>query len=157
MYSASHLLSCAAIGFENNFCYLCFMKKFQIGDQSKISVKVTDQMIRTFADFSGDYNPVHLDEEFAAKSLFGRRIAHGMITACLISRALATEIPGPGAIYLGQTLKFKAPVFVEDEIVITLKVTALREEKGILTIQTQAHKVNGELVLDGEATVLAKA
>lgn len=131
--------------------------KFNIGDQASIKATVTDKMIREFAQMSGDLNPIHLDEEFAAKSRFGRRIAHGMITGCLISRALATELPGPGALYLSQSLKFTSPVFVDDEIEISLKVTAIKEEKNILTIETLAHKSGGELVAKGEALVMSHA
>jgi len=130
---------------------------FIIGDQASIKAIVTDKMIREFAQMSGDHNPIHLDEEFATKSRFGRRIAHGMITGCLISRALATELPGPGALYLSQSLKFTSPVFVDDEIVISLTVTAIKEEKKILTIETIARKSSGELVAKGEALVMAQA
>lgn len=131
--------------------------EFQVGDKATIRVEVSDKMVRDFAELSGDRNPIHLDEEFAKATRFGRRIAHGMITGCLISRALATELPGPGAVYLGQTLKFTAPVFVGEEIEIELTVTAVRPEKKILTIETLARKRGGELVVKGEATVMAKA
>lgn len=128
--------------------------KFQVGDKATIRVKITDKIIRDFAELSGDKNPIHLDDSFAANSRFGRRIAHGMITACFISRLLATELPGPGAVYLGQSLKFTAPVFVDDEIEIEATITAVREEKNILTIETNARKLGGEAVVKGEATVL---
>ena len=130
--------------------------KFQIGQEAKIRVKITDKMVRDFADLSGDHNPIHLDEAFAAKTRFQRRIAHGMLTACLVSRLLATELPGPGAVYLGQTLKFTAPVYLEDEVELVARITAIREDKGILTLETLARRVsNGELVLKGEATILS--
>ena len=112
--------------------------KFQIGQSAKIQVPVTDAMVRAFAELSGDKNPIHLDDAFAAQSRFGRRIAHGMITGALISRALATELPGPGAIYLSQNLKFTAPVFVGEEISICLTISGIREEKNILNLETIA-------------------
>ncbi len=128
-----------------------------MGQSAKVKVQVTDAMIRGFAEISGDRNPVHLDDEFAKTTRFGRRIAHGMITGALISRALATELPGPGAIYLGQSLRFVAPVYVDEEIEIHLRITQVKEEKGILTIETLARRLNGEPLATGEATVLAKA
>lgn len=133
------------------------MRKFEMGQSAKVKVQVTDAMIRGFAEISGDRNPVHLDDEFAKTTRFGRRIAHGMITGALISRALATELPGPGAIYLGQSLRFVAPVYVDEEIEIHLRITQVKEEKGILTIETLARRLNGEPLATGEATVLAKA
>jgi 3-hydroxybutyryl-CoA dehydratase len=130
---------------------------FKVGDQASLKVKVTDQMVRDFAELSGDKNPIHLDEAFAAGTRFKKRIAHGMLTSCFISRLLATDLPGPGAVYLGQTLKFTAPVYIEDEVEITVKITAIREEKGILTLETLARRVsNGELLVKGEATALAQ-
>ncbi len=132
------------------------MSKFQIGDSKAIEVQITDSMVRDFAKLSGDFNPIHLDDAFAATTRFKRRIAHGMIAAGLISRAVATELPGAGAVYLSQTLKFTAPVFIDDVIIIELKVKAIREEKNILTLETICRrKSNGETVLEGEALVLA--
>lgn len=128
--------------------------KYRIGQTAKIEVNVSDAMVRSFAELSGDKNPIHLDEAFAAKSLFKKRIAHGMITGALISRALATELPGPGAIYLSQQLKFTAPVFVGETIEISLEISAIREDKGILTITTNAKKLSGEFVAKGEALVM---
>jgi 3-hydroxybutyryl-CoA dehydratase len=128
--------------------------KFQVGQSAKIQVKVTDAMVRAFAELSGDKNPIHLDDAFAAQSRFKKRIAHGMITGALISRALATELPGPGAIYLSQSLKFTAPVFVDEEISINLTISGIREDKNILTLETIAQKLTGETVAKGEATVM---
>lgn len=131
--------------------------KFQVGQTASLKVKITDQMVRDFAELSGDKNPIHLDEAFAAQTRFKRRIAHGMLTGCFISRLLATEMPGPGAVYLGQTLKFTAPVYLEDEIEVTATITAVREDKGILTLETIARRLpSGELLVKGEATALAQ-
>jgi len=132
------------------------MSKFQVGDSKTIEVQITDAMVRDFAKLTGDFNPIHLDDAFAATTRFKRRIAHGMIAAGLISRAIATELPGAGAVYLGQTLKFTAPVFIDEVITIELKVKAIREEKNILTLDTICRrKSDGSTVLEGEATVLA--
>ncbi|MGE3262173.1 MAG: MaoC family dehydratase [Bacteriovoracia bacterium] len=131
--------------------------KFKVGDKASVRVTVTDKMIRDFAELSGDKNPVHLDDAFAKTTRFGRRIAHGMITGALISRALATELPGPGAVYLTQSLKFTAPVFVDEEIIIELTVLNIREEKGFLTIETKALKADGKPAATGEALVMVQA
>lgn len=127
---------------------------FKVGDRVSITVKVTDEMVRKFAEVSGDYNPIHVDEEYAKKTRFKRRIAHGMLSGALISRALAEHL-GPGGVYLSQTMKFLNPVFIDDEITIDILVTALREEKGIGTVDTIVRKTNGDLVVKGEAMIMA--
>lgn len=126
---------------------------WKIGIKKKVSVKITDQMVRQFAELSGDRNPIHLDEEHAKKTRFGRRIAHGMISGAIISRALAMEL-GSGGIYLSQTLKFLKPVFIDETIHVELTVTHLREEKGIATVETLVTKDNGDLVVKGEAIIM---
>lgn len=124
-----------------------------VGFTASITVKVTDKMVQQFADLSGDRNPIHLDDEYASKSRFKRRIAHGMIVGALISRALVDGI-GLGGIYLGQSLKFVNPVFIDDTITITIKITGLRKEKGIATVETNAFKENGDVVVKGEAVIM---
>jgi acyl dehydratase len=116
---------------------------------------ITAEDIEGFARVSGDTNPLHLDEAYAATTPFGRRIAHGMLTASLISAVLANDLPGAGSIYLGQTLKFTAPVFIGDTITATVTVTAFRAEKRIATFRTTCTNQDGKFVLEGEATVLA--
>lgn len=127
-----------------------------VGYTASITVKVTDKMVHQFADLSGDRNPIHLDDEYAEKSRFKRRIAHGMIVGALISRALVDGI-GLGGIYLGQSLKFVNPVFIDDSITITIKITGLRKEKGIATVETNAYKENGDIVVKGEAVIMMNA
>ena len=127
---------------------------FKPGDQVLTTVKVTDEMVRKFAEVSGDFNPMHLDDAYAATTRFKRRIAHGMLGAALISRALGTKL-GPGGIYLSQTLKFLNPIFIDDEVVIDLLVTGLRAEKGIGTVATVIRKTNGDIVIKGEAMIMA--
>ncbi len=128
---------------------------WKVGDTVSISKTISDNDIRTFAEISGDHNPVHLDDAYAANTLFGRRIAHGILTASLISNAIANHLPGPGTLYLGQTLKFLAPTFPGDTITATITVTAVREDKPILTLQTVCKNQNGQTVIEGEATVKA--
>ncbi len=115
----------------------------------------TPEDVAGFAQVSGDHNPVHLDDAYAATTRFGRRIVHGMLTASLISAALANDLPGAGTIYLSQSLQFKAPVFVGDTITATVTVTKYREDKRIATLETTCTNQQGAVVLTGEAVVLA--
>ncbi|HEY6073550.1 MAG TPA: MaoC family dehydratase [Anaerolineales bacterium] len=129
----------------------------QPGDRASRSLTITDDMIRTFADLTGDHNPVHLDDAYAAGTRFGRRIAHGMIAAGLISATLANELPGPGSVYLSQSLQFKAPVFPGDTITATVEVRQVRPDKLIVTLSTRCMNQEDVLVLEGEAVILASA
>ena len=125
------------------------------GDQASRTTTITDEMIRAFADLTGDNNPVHLDDSYAATTRFGRRIAHGMIAAGLISAVLANDLPGPGTVYLSQTLKFKAPVYPGDTITTTVEVTNVRPDKPIVTLGTRCLNQDNAVVLEGEAVVIA--
>ena len=129
------------------------MADFKVGDRKTVTVQVTDKMIRQFAEMSGDFNPIHLDDEYAKNTRFGRRIAHGMICGALISRSLAMEL-GPGGIYLSQNMKFQHPVFVDDVLTIELHVASLREERGIASIDTIVKKQTGEVCVKGEAIIM---
>ena len=128
---------------------------FTVGDSAEISKTIEQADIDAFADVTGDHNPVHVDEEFAKTTRFGRRIAHGMLTASLISSVLANKLPGEGSVYLGQTLQFVAPVFPGDEITARVTVKEIREDKPILKLETICMNQRDEIVLRGEATVLA--
>lgn len=128
--------------------------KFKQGDTASLSKTISDDDIRAFADVTGDRNPLHLDEEFARQTRFGRRIAHGMLSASLISAVIANELPGQGSIYLGQTLQFVAPVFLGDTVTALVTVSAIREDKPILKLETVCTNQRNEVVIRGEATVL---
>ncbi|HKV34463.1 MAG TPA: MaoC family dehydratase [Pyrinomonadaceae bacterium] len=127
--------------------------RLNVGDTASRSKAITDEDVRTFAAISGDHNPIHVDDEFAAQTMFGKRIAHGMLSASLISAVLANDLPGYGSIYLGQTLKFKAPVFIGDEITARVTVTSVREGKPIAKFETVCTNQRDEIVIEGEATV----
>ena len=127
--------------------------KLNIGDTASRTKVITDTDIRTFADLTGDHNPIHMDDGFASQSLFGRRIAHGMLNASLISAVLANDLPGQGSIYLGQTLQFVAPVFIGDEITARVTVTSTRDDKPIAKLETVCTNQRNEIVIKGEATV----
>ena len=126
----------------------------QIGDSFSTSKQITDSVIRAFAELSGDFNPIHLDEEFAAKTRFGKRIAHGMISGALISAVLGYEFKERKIVYLSQTLKFTAPVFIGDTVTATATVSNIREDKPIVTLETICTNQNGETVVKGEAVVM---
>ena len=130
------------------------MPSLQPGDKASRTTPITDEMIRLFADLTGDTNPVHLDEAYAAGTRFGRRIAHGMIAAGLISATLANDLPGPGTVYLSQTLHFKAPVYPGDTITPTVEVKSVRPDKPIVTLITSCKNQSDAVVLTGEAVVL---
>jgi 3-hydroxybutyryl-CoA dehydratase len=127
---------------------------FTIGEKAALSHTVGESDVADFARLSGDHNPVHLDDDYARTTRFGGRIAHGMLTAGFISAVLGTKLPGPGGIYLNQTLKFTAPVRIGDTITVTAEVTAYREDKRIVTLKTDCMNQRGELVLTGEAVLL---
>ena len=131
------------------------MMNFSVGDSAEITKTIEQADIDAFAEVSGDHNPVHVDEEFAKTTRFGRRIAHGMLTASLISSVLANKLPGEGSVYLGQTLKFLAPVFPGDEVTARVTVKEIREDKPILKLETICVNQRNEIVIRGEATVLA--
>jgi len=126
-----------------------------IGAKASRTKTFTDDDLRGFAQVSGDHNPLHLDDAYAAQTQFGRRLVHGMLTASLISAALANDLPGEGTVYLSQSLQFKAPVFIGDTITAALEVTAYRPDRGIVTLATTCVNQQGTIVLQGEAVVLA--
>jgi 3-hydroxybutyryl-CoA dehydratase len=131
------------------------MPSLQPGDKASRTTIITDEMIHAFADLTGDANPVHLDDTYAAGTRFGRRIAHGMIAAGLISAALANDLPGPGTVYLSQTLQFKAPVYPGDTVTTTIEVKSVRPDKPIVMLSTICTNQDQKVVLEGEAVVLA--
>ena len=128
--------------------------QFSVGDSAEITKTIEQADIDAFANVTGDHNPVHVDEEFAKTTRFGRRIAHGMLTASLISAVLANKLPGEGSVYLGQTLQFVAPVFPGDEITARVTVREIREDKPIMKLETVCVNQRDEIVIRGEATVL---
>lgn len=128
--------------------------KLKVGDTASVSKEVTDEVIRAFADVSGDRNPIHLNQEFAATTRFGRRIAHGMFGASLISSILGNTLPGPGSIYLSQSLKFRGPAFIGDTLTARVTVASIREGRPIVTLETVCENQKGEVLIIGEAVVM---
>lgn len=124
-----------------------------VGMESSLSKTVGEADINAFAEVSGDMNPVHLDAEYAASTMFGERIAHGMLSAAYISAVFGMQMPGPGAIYMSQTLQFKAPVKIGDTVVTTVKVSELIPEKKRAKFECVC-AVDGKPVVVGEAMLM---
>lgn len=131
-----------------------YIDDIEVGMQRGITKIITDSEIEAFAEASGDRNPVHFDDEFAAKTPFRGRIAHGILTASLISSVIGEKLPGHGSIYLSQTLKFRAPVRPGDKVEVICKVRDIAREKNRITLDCVC-TVGDTVVLDGEAQVLA--
>ena len=127
-------------------------EQLTVGMEATVSRTITETDLRNFSGVSGDTNPMHLNEEYAAKTPFGGCIVHGMLTASLISAVIGTKLPGPGCIYMSQSLKFLAPVRVGDTVYATATVIALRAEKGHVTLSTLC-RVRDTPVISGEALV----
>ncbi len=128
----------------------------KVGATAEISKTITETDIYNFAGICGDFNPIHVDEVFASKTPFKKRIAHGMLGASLISTLLGTTLPGKNTIYIEQNLRFKAPVYIGDTVTAKVEVIELIKEKNIARLKTEAYNQAGELVIDGQATVMKK-
>lgn len=133
-----------------------FFEDLAIGQSASFAKTITEADILMFAAVSGDTNPVHINAEAAAASMFKERIAHGMLSASLISTVLGTKLPGAGTVYLGQNLKFKAPVKIGQTVTATVTVTALDPVKKRVTLNTVC-LVGGKPVIEGEAVVMVQS
>jgi len=132
-----------------------YFEDLALGSFAELSFVVTEERIDQFVEASGDNNPVHIDANYAATTQFGERIAHGILSAGFISAVIGTKLPGKGAIYLSQSLRFRRPVKIGDEVHAKAVVTALDPEKGRATLETVC-QVDGKTVVDGEAVVMAQ-
>ena len=129
---------------------------FKVGMKEEVKKTITNEDIQKFAEVSLDFNPIHMDEEAGKNSIFGKRIAHGMISAGLISAVLGTKLPGEGAIYMSQELKFMAPVFIGDTITAICEIEELISEKNRVVLKTIVVNQDGKEVVTGKATLLKK-
>ena len=130
-----------------------FLDEISMGQEAEFSKTVTEADIQMYAKVSGDVNPVHMDEDFAKTTIFKTRIAHGMLSAGFISAILGTKLPGPGCIYLSQSLKFLAPVMIGDTVTARATVTGIVPEKKRVTLKTDCF-IGDKKVIDGEAVVM---
>lgn len=130
-----------------------YFEELEPGMSAEFAKTVTEADVVGFAGISGDFNPVHVNEEFAQTTMFKGRIAHGMLSVSFISTVLGTKLPGPGCIYVTQNLKFKAPVRIGDTVTARVEVVSTLPEKKFVTLKTSC-TVAGKLVVDGEATLM---
>ncbi len=124
-----------------------------IGQSAEVTHTMTEEDIKTFGDLSGDYNPLHFNEEWAKTTMFKGRIAHGILTAAFVSAAIGMKLPGSGTIYLKQSMKFLGPVRIGDTITARVEIIDLNDEKERITLKTMCTNQDGKLVLDGEAMI----
>jgi enoyl-CoA hydratase len=128
-------------------------KILKVGDKVSLSKAFTEDEVFRFAEISTDMNPLHLDKDFGRESIFGERIVHGMLVASLFSGLIGMELPGEGSIYLGQSLTFKAPVAIGEEVTASVEIIRIRDDKPIVTLRTVCVNSGGTVVIEGEAVV----
>ena len=128
-------------------------KILKVGDKVSLSKAFTEDEVFRFAEISTDMNPLHLDKDFGRESIFGERIVHGMLVASLFSGLIGMELPGEGSIYLGQSLTFKAPVAIGEEVTASVEIIRIRDDKPIVTLRTVCVNSEGTVVIEGEAVV----
>ncbi len=131
--------------------------RWKIGDSVQLTKTFGEAEIEKFAELTGDRNPLHMDEAFAARTRFKHRIAQGILSASLVSACIGMHLPGTGTIYLDQTLRFVKPVYVGDTVTVTATVSHIREDKPLLTLATIWTNQHGQKVIEGEAHVLLMA
>lgn len=122
-----------------------------VGQTASRTLTVTPESVRLYAEITGDRNPLHFDEDFAAQTPFGRLVAHGGITTGVLHALVAEDLPGPGTVFLSQNWKFTAPVFAQDEITATAEVMSLHDSKPVCQLRVHVVRSDGETVLEGEA------
>ena len=130
------------------------IEEMKVGDSASFTKTVTETDIYLYAGVSGDFNPAHINQVEAEQGMFGKRIAHGMLSAGFISAVLGTKLPGPGTIYMGQELRFTKPVYIGDTITATVTVAELIPEKNRAILDTVCTNQNGDVVIKGKATVM---
>lgn len=131
------------------------LHELSVGLTASYSKTLTQEDVILFAACSGDVNPVHLDKNYAATTVFGEPIGHGMWTGALVSAAIATRLPGPGSVYRSQSLSFKHPVKIGDTVTISLTITEIKERLRLVVLDCAAHNQDGKLIAKGEAEVIA--
>lgn len=130
------------------------LQELYIGQKAEYSKVITKEMVETFSEISGDINPLHLDDNYAKNTIFKGRIAHGILVSGLISAVIANKLPGEGAIYLTQSLKFTKPVKLNDKITAAVEIISIDDENSKITLSTICRNAEGKIVIDGEAQVL---
>lgn len=132
-----------------------YLDEMVVGLAQETSMEITSEAIMTFAELSGDFNPIHVDEEFAAASPFGQRIAHGALSASLISAVLGNSLPGPGSIFVELNMRFRKPAFIGDTVVARAEVAEVNERTGRVKMKVRC-SVNGKPIIRGDAGVIVQ-
>ena len=127
-----------------------------LGQKKKFTVKITETMLNNFAEISGDHNPLHMDENYARTTRFGKRLCHGMLLASLFSRMVGMYMPGKNALYFSQSLNFKSPCFINDEVTVECEVLNKCTSSRIITLKTTISNQTGECLVDGLAKVMVQ-
>jgi 3-hydroxybutyryl-CoA dehydratase len=130
-----------------------YLEDLSVGQSAELTRTATSAVVEAFAELSGDVNPLHLDDAYAEGTQFGGRIAHGMLAAAYISAVLGTRLPGPGAVYLNQSLRFRRPVRLGDDVTARVTVKEIDLDRGQAKLETVC-QVNGKTVVDGEAVLM---
>jgi acyl dehydratase len=128
-------------------------RQFKVGDKATLKKAFTKSEVESFVKISLDDNPIHLDREYAETTVFGQPIVHGILVASLLSGLMGGKFPGHGSVYLGQSLNFKAPVYIDEEVEASVEVIKIREDKPIITLKTLCMKNDGTIVIEGEAVL----
>ena len=131
-------------------------KEITIGYSKKFTVKITSKMLEDFATLSGDYNPLHMDSEYAEKTQFKKQVCHGMLLTSFFSRLIGMYIPGKNALYFSQTVNFRSPCFVEDIVTVTGEGTEKRDTTKMITIKTEIYNQNNICLVNGIGKVLVR-
>jgi len=132
-----------------------YLDDLEVGMRATTSMIITGEKIDTFAELTGDHNPIHVDEEFAKTTMFGKRIAHGALSASLISAVLGNDLPGPGAVFVELNLRFRRPAFIGDEVIAVAEVAEINERNGRVKMKCYC-EVNGKQICRGDAGVMVK-
>ena len=130
------------------------LDNLHVGQKTEFTETITESMIQEFAKLSGDYNPHHIDEEYAKKTKYEKRICHGMLLASLFSKLTAMYLPGQGSLYISQTLNFVSPAFIDDIVTASGEITKISSSTGIIRVKTEITNMNNNLLVSGEAKVL---
>lgn len=132
------------------------LEDIRLGQKKKFTVKITETMLNNFAEISGDYNPLHMDENYARTTRFGKRLCHGMLLASLFSRMVGMYMPGKNSLYFSQLLNFKSPCFINDEVTVECEVLDKSTASRIITLKTIISSQTGECLVDGLAKVMVQ-
>ncbi|MCK5761432.1 MAG: MaoC family dehydratase [Candidatus Izimaplasma sp.] len=130
------------------------IQELKVGDKVSNKTIITEKNVEMFGEIIGDFNPAHFDEEYASKTIFKKRIAHGMLIGSLFSKLLGTYLPGPGSIYISQSLRFRRPVYFGDEINAVIKITEINVEKNRVKLECIAYNQSNDKVVIGEAEIM---